>query len=97
VNEIIGYDPLSNSFSFVEVFKWNPATDTFAFTGNMNSYLLEQKIAVKRRIPENKRRRIYKELEKRARMLQAIHKSGVTNFYDLFAVLSKIEKEGIVV
>ena len=97
VNEIIGYDPLSNSFSFVEVFKWNPATDTFTFTGNMNSYLLEQKIAVKRRIPENKRRRIYKELEKRARMLQAIHKSGVTNFYDLFAVLSKIEKEGIVV
>ena len=95
VNEIIGYDPPSNSFSYVEVFKWNPATDAFDFTGNMNSYLLEQKIAVKRRIPEHKRRKIYKELEKRARMLQAIHKSGVTDFYDLFTVLSKLEKEGV--
>lgn len=96
VNEIIGYDPVSNSFSFVEVFKWDPATDSFNFTGNMNSYLLEQKIAVKKRIPENKRREIYKELEKRARMLQTIHKSGVTNFYDLFKSLAKIEKEGLV-
>ncbi len=95
VNEIVGYDPLSNSFSYVEVFKWNPVTDTFEFTGNMNSYLLEQKIAVKKRIPENKRRRIYKELEKRARMLQTIHKSGVTDFYDLFTVLAKIERQGI--
>ncbi|MHC1635617.1 MAG: type II/IV secretion system ATPase subunit [Candidatus Methanospirareceae archaeon] len=97
VNEIIGYDPVSNSFSFIEVFKWDPVTDTFEFTGNMNSYLLEQKIAVKRGIPENKRRKIYKELEKRARMLQAIHKSGVTNFYDLFGVLAKIEREGVVI
>ncbi len=97
VNEIIGYDPVSNSFSFVEVFKWNPATDSFNFTGNMNSYLLEQKIAVIKRIPENKRREIYKELEKRARMLQTIHKSGVTNFYDLFQSLAMIEKEGLVI
>jgi flagellar protein FlaI len=97
VNEIIGYDPISNSFSYVEIFKWNSVTDAFDFIGNMNSYLLEQKIAVKRRIPENKRRRIYKELEKRARMLQIIHKSGVTDFYDLFTVLSKIEREGVVV
>ena len=95
VSEIVGYDPISSSFSFIEVFKWNPATDTFTFTGNRNSYLMEQKIAVKKRIPENKRMRIYKDLEKRAKMLQTIHKSGVTNFYDLFTVLAKIEKERI--
>ena len=95
INEIVGYDSITNSFSFIEVFKWNSATDTFDFSGNMNSYLLEQKIAVKRMMPESKRRNIYKELEKRARMLQKVHKSGVTNFYDLFAVSSKMEKEGV--
>ena len=97
VNEIIKYDPIDNSFAFVEVFQWNSVTDKFEFTGNMNSYLLEGKIAVKRRIPEDKRMRIYKEIEKRARMLQKVHKSGVTNFYDLFAVLAKMEKEGIAI
>lgn len=95
INEIVGYDSETNSFSFIEVFKWDSATDTFEFTGNMNSYLLEEKIAVKRMMPESKRRSIYKELEKRARMLQKAHKLGVTNFYDLFVVLSKMEKEGI--
>lgn len=97
ISEIVKYDPVDNSFAFIEVFRWNPVTDTFEFTGNMNSYLLEEKVAVKRRIPETQRIKIYKELEKRARMLQKVHKSGVTNFYDLFAVLSKMEKEGIAV
>ena len=97
VNEIVKYDPDDNSFLFVEVFRWNPVSDTFEFVGNMNSYLLEEKIAFKRRIPENKKIKIYKEIEKRARILQKTHKSGVTNFYDLFAMLSKIEREGIAV
>lgn len=91
VTEMVGYDPTSQSFSFIEAFKWNPVTDTFDFTGNMNSYLLEQKIAVKKGIPQNKVRKIYKELEKRARMLKKIHESGITGFYELFALLSRME------
>ncbi len=96
VTEMVGYDPTTQSFSFIEVFKWDPATDTFEFTGNMNSYLLEQKIAVKKGIPQTKIRKIYKELEKRARMLKKIHESGVTGFYEVFALLSKMEGEGVV-
>ena len=94
--EIVGYDPGAESFSFIEVFRWNPATDTFDFTGNMNSYLLEHKIAPKRGIPSNKVRKMYKELEKKARILKKIHDSGITGFYDLFAVLSRMEGEGVV-
>ncbi len=96
VTELVGYDPATQSFSYIEVFKWNPATDTFEFTGNMNSYLLEQKIAVKKGIPQNKVRRIYKELERRARILKKIHESGVTGFYELFALISKMEGEGVI-
>ena len=96
VSEIIGYDPPSDTFSYIEVFRWNPVTDTFEFTGNLNSYMLEEKIAIKRGIPHNKKRKIYKELEKRANILRKIHESGVTDFYELFNLIAKIEKEGVI-
>jgi flagellar protein FlaI len=95
VSEIVGYDTYTDSFSFIEVFRWNPVTDTFDFTGNLNSYMLERKIAPKKGIPTSEVRKIYKELEKRARILKKIHDSGITGFYDLFAVISKMENEGV--
>jgi len=95
VSEIIGYDPYTESFSFIEVFRWNPENDTIEFTGNMNSYLLERVIAPKKGIPAGSVRKIYKELEKRARILKKIHDSGVTGFYELFGVISKMEGEGV--
>jgi flagellar protein FlaI len=95
VSEIVGYDSYTDSFSFIEVFRWNPVNDTFEFTGNLNSYMLERKIAPKKGIPEGQERRIYKELEKRARILKKIHDSGVTNFYELFSVMFKMEEGGV--
>ena len=56
INEILGYDPVSESFSFIEVFRWNSANDTFEFPGNMNSFLLEDVIALKRGLPPNRRK-----------------------------------------
>lgn len=93
VTEIVGYDSYTDSFSFIEVFRWNPVTDTFEFTGNKNSYMLERKIAPRRGIPEGQEQKIYKELEKRAQILKKIHDSGITGFYELFSVLSKMESE----
>lgn len=95
VSEILGYDSYTESFSTIEVFRWNPENDTMEFTGNLNSYLLERVIAVKKGIPAGKVRKIYKELEKRARILKKIHDSGVTGFYELFGVISKMEGEGV--
>lgn len=95
ISEIIGYDPASNFFSFVEAFRWDPATDKFEFVGYMNSYVLEQKIAVKRGILPQDKQLIYKEVERRARILEKLHKErGVRNFYDLLQVLAKAQKEG---
>ncbi len=48
ISEIVGYDPTADAFSYIEVFRWNPANDTFEFTGHMNSYMLEEVIAVQR-------------------------------------------------
>lgn len=96
INEIVGFDPQTQSFSFVEVFRWNPVNDTFEFTGDMNSYLLEQKIAVRLGIPSHKKRRIYLELDRRSEILERLHKEqGVTGFYELLQVLAKAQREGL--
>lgn len=95
INEIIGYDLSSDSFSFVEVFRWNPAEDSFEFTGNMNSYLLENRVAPRRGLTSKDKRHIYTELEKKASVLEKLSHQGATNFYDLYQLLAKAGREGL--
>jgi archaeal flagellar protein FlaI len=95
INEIVGYDPVTQSFNFVEVFRWDPVTDVFLFTGDGNSYLLEHKIAPKLGIPPHKKRRIYAEVERRGKILEKLNQQGVKNFYDLLKVLAKAQREGL--
>jgi len=96
VNEIIGYDPVSESFSYLEAFRWNPATDEFEFPGYMNSYLLEQVIAIKRGIPPSNRKAIYDEVKRRARIFEKLHKEKkVTDFDELFRILSEARKQNL--
>jgi archaeal flagellar protein FlaI len=94
INEIVGYDPSSESFSIIEAFRWNPATDGFEFPGYMNSYLLEEKIAMRRGIPPYKRKVIYTELKRRAKIFQRLHQERkVKNFYDVFQVLAEAQRQ----
>jgi flagellar protein FlaI len=94
INEIIGYDPTSESFSFLEAFRWNPATDTFDFPGYMNSFLLEQRIAMRRGIPPHKRKEIYAELKRRARIFEKLHKEkGVRGFDEFFQILAEARRQ----
>ncbi|MGD0355373.1 MAG: type II/IV secretion system ATPase subunit [Dehalococcoidia bacterium] len=95
INEIVGYDPVAQSFTFVEAFRWDPVTDTFVFSGDGNSYILEQKIAPMLGIPPHKKRRIYAEVERRAKILERLSTQGVKNFYDLLKVLAKAQREGL--
>ena len=95
VSEVLGYDPATESFAFAEIFHWDPVYDRFEFTGYMNSYLLENKIAVRRGLPASKRREMYLELEKRARLLQELHRKGVKDFHDLYQVLAKARRQGL--
>jgi flagellar protein FlaI len=95
ISEIVGYDPVNNSFSFVEIFRWDPVRDEFEFVGFNNSYLLEQRIAPSRGLSEKNRRQIYKEVDRRGALLQKLSESGVSNFYELFKLLSKASKQGL--
>ena len=94
ISEIVGYDSLTNTFSYVEVFRWNPVTDTFDFVGRRNSYLLEDKIALKRGIPPDKKMQVYALVERRAKILEKLHKDkGVKDFYELLKVLARAQQE----
>ncbi|MCL4393800.1 MAG: type II/IV secretion system ATPase subunit [Chloroflexi bacterium] len=94
INEIVGYDPTTESFSFIEAFRWNPASDTFEFPGFMNSYIMEEKIALRRGIPPFKRKVIYTELKRRAKILQRLHVDRkLKDFYDVFQVLAEAHRQ----
>ncbi len=95
VSELVGFDPESGGFSFVEVFTWDPVTDTHEFTGKGSSYLLESKIATMLGMPEHKRAQIYMEVEKRAKILERLHKAGYTDFIELFHMMTKVKKQGL--
>jgi len=96
ISEIVGFDSQSQTFSFIEVFRWDPITDSFKFTGDMASYLLEEIISVKLGFPPTQKRRVYAELVRRAEILEKIHKErGVRGFYELLQVLAKAQQEGL--
>ena len=95
INEIVEYDTETNSFGFIEVFRWNPANDTFEFPGYMNTNLLERVVSMKRGIPPHNSRQIYNDIEDRAAILRKLHERGITNFYELHNVLSQAYREGL--
>ncbi|HWQ68058.1 MAG TPA: type II/IV secretion system ATPase subunit [Methanospirillum sp.] len=95
VSELVGYDSESGGFSFVEVFTWDPVTDTHEFTGKGASYMLETKIATQLGIPEHKKAQIYMEVEKRAKILERLHKAGYVDFIELFLMITKLKKQGL--
>jgi flagellar protein FlaI len=94
-NELVGFNPETQGFTFVEMFSWEPITDTFIWSGKGSSYLLENKIATMLGMPESKKSEIYLEVEKRAKILERLHKAGYTKFWDLFTMITKIKRQGL--
>jgi flagellar protein FlaI len=94
-NELVGFNPETQGFTFVQMFTWDPVSDTFIWTGKGSSYLLENKIATMLGIPDNKKAEIYLEVEKRAKILERLHKAGYVKFWDLFHMMTKIKKQGL--
>lgn len=96
IAEIVSYDPVSQAFSFVDSFKWNQTKDVFEFTGYMTSHVLENKVAPRLGISVHKRQNVYAEMERRAKILEKLHKEKkVTGFYEVLEVLSKAQRQGL--
>ncbi len=94
-NELVGFNPETQGFTFVQMFTWEPISDTFVWTGKGSSFLLENKIATMLGMPDSKKSEIYLEVEKRAKILERLHKAGYTKFWDLFHMMTKIKKQGL--
>ncbi len=95
IYEIIEYESDSDSFSYIEIFRWDSSRDIFEFTGNSNSYLLEQVVAPRRNLDSRSKRGIYDELERRANLFRKLHQSGKTNFYEVYEIFSQAQREGL--
>ena len=95
INEIVGYDSSSDSFSLIEAFRWNHDDDSFEFSGYKNSYMLEEKIAMRRGISSTDTMSIYEELARRAQILESLQERQTTDFFDLFRFLSQAYREGV--
>jgi len=95
INEVIEYDTETDSFGFIEVFRWDPATDTFEFPGYLNTNLLEHVVAERRGMPPREHRQIYKILDDRANILRNLAEKEITNFYELHNVITQANREGL--
>jgi flagellar protein FlaI len=73
-SEIVGLDPRSGEILTNEVYRWNPAEDTFDFTGR--SYIME-KIAEKTGITTEQ---ASEEIQRRAKVIQWMVKNNVRNY-----------------
>ncbi len=90
VNEIIGYDTRADSILYVPVFTWDPVRDIFTFRGKGTSYLLEEKIGVRRGLSRRNMFLIYEELDVRARIIKKLVEKKVFNYYQVFHTLARI-------
>ena len=95
VNEILGYDPASDTIIFIPVFNWDPAKDTFMFRGRGASFLLEEKIALRKGISRLEMRKIYEELNTRAEFLRELVNRKVFNYFDVWKAVVKVHELGL--
>lgn len=95
VNEIVGYDPIDDRFNYIELFSWDPTTDSFIFKGEGSSYLLESKIAPAYGYTRREVRKIYAHLQARAELLRLLAEAGVTDYFELWEVLKTVRELGI--
>jgi len=82
-SEIVGLDPRSKEILTNEVFKWNPAKDTFEYTGR--SYLVER-IAEKRGITSDAANQ---EIQRRMRVLEWMRTRNVRKYLEVSDVIRR--------
>ncbi|MBI2184613.1 MAG: type II/IV secretion system ATPase subunit [Thaumarchaeota archaeon] len=95
INEIAGYDQTENRFDFVEMFSWDPSSDTFTYRGAGSSFLMEEKIGPMRGVDSRDMSKLYDEMKSRAEILERLAKMGVTNYWDLWRSIKTVSKLGV--
>jgi flagellar protein FlaI len=93
IEEILGYSEAMGGVMTRAVFVWNPINDQHIFRGMNNSFILEERIAVKRGYKD--KRDIYRELALRAKILDKMVEMNMTNYKTVNDILRAFQKEGV--
>ena len=93
IEEILGYSESMGGVMTRAVFVWNPVSDQHLFRGMNNSFILEEKIAVKRGYKD--KRDIYKELALRTRIIEKMMETNMTSYKTANDILKAFQKEGV--
>jgi flagellar protein FlaI len=87
LTEIVGLDPETNELITNTAYSWNPADDTFNYSGH--SYVYEKVQAQK----NWSLREVEREVKRRIDLIQYMRKIGVSNYLDVSRVISAYYKD----
>ncbi len=87
VTEMVGMDPESGELITNTVFTWNPADDTFYFSGH--SYVYEKIRSIRNWSP----RQMEREVKRRIDILDYMKATGVDNFRKVASIISSYYKD----
>ncbi|MFH0903941.1 MAG: type II/IV secretion system ATPase subunit [Methanobacteriota archaeon] len=93
VEEIEGYMEESKGVITRAVFQWDALNDKHHFRGLNNSYILENLIAHK--LGYSDKKKIYAELELRAKILQKIVEQNIVDYYKVKDIIWAFERNGV--
>ncbi len=87
LTEIVGMDPETGELITNSVFSWNPADDSFTYSGH--SYIYEKVRAVRNWSP----REMEREVKRRIDILEYMKKIGVSNYRQVAKIVSAYYKD----
>jgi flagellar protein FlaI len=87
LTEIVGMDPETSELITNSVFRWNPADDSFGYSGH--SYIYEKVRAVRNWTP----REMEREVKRRIDILEYMKKIGVSNYRQVAKIVSSYYKD----
>ncbi|MEM4334300.1 MAG: type II/IV secretion system ATPase subunit, partial [Candidatus Caldarchaeum sp.] len=95
INEMVGYDPSTGRFDYIELFSWDSSSDVHVFRGEGNSFLLENKIRTLLGLSPRESRKIYQDLMRRARLLELMIERKATDFDKVWQTVKMVYDNGV--
>ncbi|MFQ5986157.1 MAG: secretion system protein E, partial [Thermoplasmata archaeon] len=87
LTEVIGVDPESDELITNSAYTWNPAEDSFSFSGH--SYVYEKIQTARNWTPK----RMEQEVKRRLELFQYMERTGVKNYRDVARIASAYFKD----
>ena len=93
IDEIVGYNEALGGVMTRTTFLWNATDDSHVFKGMNNSFILEEKIAVKRGYGD--KRRIYQDLALRTGILDEMVRRNIVQYDKVNNIIKEFQRKGV--